>query len=83
MGLTSAPGYLTTKPNASSPCQLTGLERYVCVWGGWSSESKLSLLYNEAIGTAVLGQMSDLTAAGSDVGFGSNASLLAALVTPG
>lgn len=50
---------------------------------GASSESKFTLLYDEAIGTADPGQMSVLMAAGSGVGLGSNASLTVALVTPG
>lgn len=53
------------------------------VAGEVSSESKLTLLYDEAVGPAVLGQMSVLTAAGSGVGLSANASLPDALVTPG
>lgn len=51
--------------------------------GEVSSESKLTRLYDEAVGPAVLGQMSVLTAAGSGVGLGSKVSLSDALVTPG
>lgn len=50
---------------------------------GGSSKSTLTLLYDEAIGTAVLEQMCVFVAEGSGIGLGFNAALSVILVTPG